>query len=149
MKIGELASASDTLAETIRFYELKGLLPAPARTESNYRIYDEEHLARLQFIRHCRGLDMTLDEIRILLHLKSSPKESCGDVNAVLDAHIGNVSRRIRELSALERDLKELRSQCGDARQADQCGILEVLATASDGRKRSTTGHLQRVHRRG
>ena len=67
MKIGELAAASDTVVETIRYYEREGLLPEPARTESNYRTYGDVHLARLQFIRYCRGLDMSLDEIRVLL----------------------------------------------------------------------------------
>lgn len=79
--------------------------------------------------------------------MKDSPQENCGDANAVLDEHIGHVSRRIRELRALERELKELRSQCGDARQADQCGILEGLAKASNGRKRSTVSHMQGVPR--
>lgn len=148
MKIGELASASDTLVETIRFYELKGLLPEPARTESNYRIYGQDHLVRLQFIRYCRGLDMTLDEIRVLLRFKDSPQENCGDVNAVLDQHIGHVSRRIRELRALERELKELRSRCDDARQAEECGILESLSKASNAPRKTAASHTQGAHRR-
>lgn len=64
MKIGELATASATPVETIRYYEREGLLPQPTRTASNYRIYEEQHLERLQFIRNCRGLQMSLDEVR-------------------------------------------------------------------------------------
>lgn len=145
MKIGELAAASSTAVETIRYYEREQLLPEPARTESNYRSYGEEHLARLQFIRYCRGLDMSLDEVRVLLRFKDSPNENCGDVNSVLDEHIGHVSRRIRELRALEKELKELRAQCGGIREAQACGILEGLSKASSTPK-SARGHLKGVH---
>lgn len=145
MKIGELAAASDTAVETIRYYERERLLPEPARTESNYRSYDQAHLARLQFIRYCRGLDMSLDEVRVLLRFKDLPHENCADVNAVLDEHIGHVSRRIRELRALEKELKELRSRCGEIREAQACGILEGLSRASSTPKK-TRGHLKGVH---
>lgn len=148
MKIGELAAASDTGIETIRYYEREGLLPAPARTASNYRAYGPEHLARLQFIRYCRGLDMSLDEVRMLLRFKDSPQENCGDVNAVLDEHIVHVSRRIKELRALEAELKALRAQCGEAREARQCGILEGLSTASHAPKKPRGQHLKGMHGR-
>ena len=131
MKIGELATASSTPIETIRYYEREGLLPAPARTSGNFRIYEAAHRERLQFIRHCRGLDMSLDEVRVLLRVREDPGADCGDVNALLDAHIGHVSRRIRELRALEHQLKDLRQRCGGARPADRCGILSGLAEAA------------------
>ena len=80
MKIGQLSEVARTQVETIRFYEREGLLAEPKRTAGNYRIYDQTHLDRLLFIRHCRALDMTLDEIRVLLrfldcwrHLNSDP----------------------------------------------------------------------------
>ena len=147
MKIGELSAASDTTVETIRYYEREGLIPNPPRTESKYRTYSDEHHARLQFIRYCRGLDMSLEEIRVLLRFKDSPHENCGDVNAVLDDHIGHVSRRIKELRALEKELKDLRAHCGDAREAQECGILEGLAVASTTPKKTGRQHLKGVHR--
>ena len=63
--IGMLAKRTRCQAETIRYYEREGLLPAPARSQGNYRQYDSTHVERLSFIRHCRSLDMTLDEIRV------------------------------------------------------------------------------------
>lgn len=128
MKIGELANATGTQIETIRYYEREGLLPLPARTEGNFRVYMEEHAKRLTFIRHCRSLDMTLDEIRRLLHFKDVPEENCGDVNTLLDAHIGHVAERIWELRALEKQLKSLRDRCGETRVAADCGILSELS---------------------
>lgn len=131
MKIGELAAASGTPVETIRYYEREGLLPEPARTEGNFRRYEPPHLERLQFVRHCRSLDMSLDEIRLLLSLKDGGAESCANVNALIDAHIGHVAARIRELRALEKQLRELRRQCSSPSSVDQCGILAELSVLS------------------
>ena len=111
MKIGALAEATATSIETIRFYEREGLLPPPARAENNYRVYLPAHVERLAFIRQCRHLDMTLDEIRALIALRQAPAQDCTEVNALLDAHIGHVAQRIRELRALEQDLLALRAR--------------------------------------
>lgn len=151
MKIGDLSNASATSAETIRYYEREGLLPAPARTEGNFRVYEAAHLERLQFIRHCRGLDMSLDEVRVLLRVKDAPGEDCGDVNALLDEHIGHVSRRIKELRALERQLKALQQRCEETKPAGLCGILAGLTEASHepaAAAGSGTTHLRSVHGR-
>ena len=131
MKIGELAKATGTQTETIRFYEAEGLLPKAGRTESNYRVYGQAHVARLSFIRHCRSLDMTLGEIQTLLRFKDAPEQNCEEVNELLDEHIGHVAERIKELRHLQTELKELREQCGAAREAAACGILNGLDKAA------------------
>lgn len=147
MKIGELSTASSTPIETIRYYERQGLLPPPARTQGNFRDYDKPHQERLQFIRHCRSLDMSLDEVRVLLRFKDEPGADCGDVNELIDEHIGHVSRRIRELRALEKQLKELRQRCGQSRGTDQCGILAGLSQAALEPSAATDRkHLRSVH---
>jgi Cd(II)/Pb(II)-responsive transcriptional regulator len=127
VKIGELALATHTQVETIRYYEREGLLPLAPRSEGNYRIYGPGHVERLAFVRHCRSLDMTLDEIRVLLRFKDEPNADCGEVNALLDEHIGHVALRIRELKRLEKQLKSLREQCSRAVDASHCGILHGL----------------------
>ena len=127
MKIGQLAAATGTQADTIRFYEREGLLPPPARSEGNFRLYDRAHVQRLAFIRHCRCLDMTLDVIRVLLKYKDAPQESCGAVNHLLDEHIGHVVVRIRELQALEKELKSLREACMADGTAAECGVLDGI----------------------
>jgi len=148
MKIGELATASSTQIETIRYYEREGLLPAPARTQGNFRVYEMPHLERLQFIRYCRSLDMSLDEVRVLLRFKDDPGADCGNVNSLLDEHIGHVSTRIKELRALEKQLKDLRQRCGASRSADQCGILSGLSEASQETASTVNkpSHLKSVH---
>ena len=122
MKIGDLGKATGTQVEAIRYYEREGLLPSPARTEANYRVYQQTHIERLGFIRHCRCLDMTLDEIRLLLRFKDAPQSDCGAVDRVLDDHIDHVVVRIRELNALEKQLRQLRDQC--TTDADGCGVI-------------------------
>jgi Cd(II)/Pb(II)-responsive transcriptional regulator len=127
LKIGAVAAASGTPVETIRFYEREGLLAAAARTESNYRTYGTDDVERIRFIRRCRSLDMALPEIRALLLIADRPAQSCVGVNGILDAHIGHVSARIRELKDLERALKLLRQQCAEPRAVAGCGILRGL----------------------
>ena len=128
MRIGELGKKADCLVQTVRFYESEGLLPEPARSEGNFRLYDEVHLQRLLFIRRCRAKDMTLDEIRQLLNLRDRPELGCGEVNALVDAHIAQVRSKMKELRALERELMDLRRSCDSARTSRECGILNSLA---------------------
>ncbi|MDN5843584.1 MAG: Cd(II)/Pb(II)-responsive transcriptional regulator [Alcaligenaceae bacterium] len=131
MKIGELAKRTETTVETIRFYEKEGLLPQPSRSEGNYRLYGDEHYERLRFIRHCRTLDMALDEVRILLQYRDTPAEDCGDVNALLDEHIGAVEARIESLVQLKQHLVTLRQKCTSTAPTESCGILGALADNS------------------
>lgn len=154
LKIGELAERTNCQVETIRYYEKEGLLPAPARSEGNYRLYSDTHVDRLVFIRHCRSLDMTLDEIRTLLQFRNAPEQNCGKVNALLDEHIGHVVARIAELKALEKQLKSLRALCNEAQAAKECGILnelgsEVTSAGKQRRGKSHAGHVHGSHVRG
>lgn len=146
MKIGELARGTGTQVETIRYYEREGLLPTPARTDGNFRIYERIHVERLSFIRHCRSLDMTLDEIRALLRIKDAPAEGCGDVNTLLDKHICHVAARIRELRGLERQLKDLRAQCNEEGDAAHCGILNELSQLPHHETPNEDVHVHGVH---
>ena len=149
MKIGELATATQTQVETIRYYEREGLLPQPARTGGNYRIYEVAHAERLGFIRHCRSLDMTLDEIRALLRFKDAPEAECGEVDALLDVHIGHVVGRIRELRLLEKQLRALRTRCHGVQDTRHCGILNGLAAGTSSSNAAQSGrHVPGSHRR-
>lgn len=131
IRIGELAKCTEVTVETIRYYEKEGLLPQPARSESNYRLYGDDHIERLSFIRHCRSLDMALDEIRTLLQYRDTPVEDCGDVNALLDEHISEVDARIKELMQLKNHLEILRQKCTTTASTESCGILGALADNS------------------
>jgi Cd(II)/Pb(II)-responsive transcriptional regulator len=149
MRIGPLSEVTGVPVQTIRFYEREGLLPPAQRSENNYRAYTAEHVERLAFIRHCRNLDMALDEIRTLLRLKDSPSEDCRDVNELLDQHIDHVALRIRELRALEKQLKSLRAQCTTPHAIHDCGILNGIdgaASAIDAPAESPHRHWRGAH---
>lgn len=130
-RIGELARRAECLVQTVRFYEAEGLLPEPVRSEGNFRLYDECHLERLQFIRRCRAKDMNLAEIRLLLSFRDRPELGCAEVNDLMDVHIAQVRSKIRELRKLEQNLIELRRSCDSNRAASECGILNGLVETS------------------
>jgi len=149
MKIGEIAARAQTPVDTVRYYERIGLLPAPARTAANYRRYDTAHIARLDFIRRCRALDMSLQEIRTLLGFCDDPQRDCSDVNELLDQHIGHVQSRLAELQALHTELRQLRRVCRSPGQAGACRILQALRTrdAPTARVRArAAAHPRSVH---
>lgn len=129
--IGKLAKRTGSKVETIRYYEKEGLLPEPARSSSNYRLYGEQHLERLQFILHCRSLDMTLEEVRTLLQYRDHPDKECGSVNKLLDEHIAAVETRMNELKQLKQHLITLRQKCVKEASSKSCGILNTLADHS------------------
>lgn len=142
MKIGELAILAKCPKETIRYYEKTGLMPKPERTTGNYREYGPKHLGRLRFIRNCRALDMTHDEIRRLLDLIDDKAEDCGPVNNLLDEHIGHVEARIEELTQLQHQLCELRKLCKKGRAVESCKILRELKTMDPGGMEKRKTHL-------
>jgi Cd(II)/Pb(II)-responsive transcriptional regulator len=154
LTIGALARRMQCPTQTIRFYEREGLLPAPARSGGNYRLYGKAHLERLGFIRRCRSLDMTLDEIRELLQLRDRPDDNCAGVNTVLDRHIQHVAGRIAELRTLQSQLRGLRQLCGGtnltgtaASEQDGCGILKELARGSaEARSSAAAPHIRGSH---
>lgn len=127
MRIGELARATGTKVETIRFYEKSGLLAAPGRTAGNYRAYGADHLARLSFIRRARDLGFPLDQVRALLDLSDDRGRPCGAVDAIARAQLVSVERKIADLAALRRELASLIDQCGQGTIAD-CRIIDALA---------------------
>lgn len=129
-RIGEAAQRSGVSAANIRYYEREGLLKPQARAGNDYRLYSEADIHRLRFIRQCRALDMSLDEVRTLLALDLNNKADCATASTALDAHLSHVRQRLAELGALEKDLLTLRKRCDGS--DDQCHIIEALHQRAD-----------------
>lgn len=127
--IGALARAAATNVETIRYYEKSGLLPPPARTASNYRVYEQTHLDRLVFIRRGRDLGFSLDEVRALLRLTDDRTRSCTEVDQIARTHLAEVERKLADLTKLKKELKHLVDHCRHGSVAD-CKIIEALASS-------------------
>jgi DNA-binding transcriptional MerR regulator len=123
--IGKAAALSGVSAANIRFYEKQGLLQPGERSANSYRGYSNGDIHQLRFIRLCRAMDMSLDEVRTLLNLDLSKKADCAAANATLQAHIAHVGERLAELQALQRDLIGLRERCDGS--GPQCRIMQAL----------------------
>ena len=129
-RIGEAALQSGVSAANIRYYEKEGLLAPGVRSDNSYRMYSATDVHRLRFVRLCRAMDMSLDEVRTLLALDWSLKEDCDAARDTLDDHLQHVRARLAELQALEADLLALRSRC-DGSDA-HCHIIEALHARAD-----------------
>lgn len=128
MRIGELAAYSGVTAKTIRFWEVKGLLPDPARTRSGYRDYDPDALDRLRFIRQAQTAGLTLAEIRHVLVISDAGEPPCGHVSDLIHQHLVEVDQRIRELEETRSLLGRLAERAADQDPADcnsYCTILQ------------------------
>lgn len=133
LRIGDLARATGTKVVTIRYYERIGLLPVPSRTEANYRVYTEEHLCRLRFVRRCRSLGFTLDQVRDLLRLSSQQDEECAGVDRMIAEHLSDIEQRISDLSRLADELRRLSRCCEGGGLIADCRIIEALSPAAPG----------------
>lgn len=126
MRIGELARATGTKAETIRYYEREGILPAADRTDSNYRDYSGDHLATLAFVRRARELGFSMAQVRQLLALSDHEDKPCEDIDRLVEQQLGNVERKIADLSLLRDELKDMARSCKSER-IGECRIVECL----------------------
>lgn len=133
MRIGELAKRAAIKVDTVRYYEKAGLLPLPPRRPNGYREYGRGHLERLAFVRHCRALDMPLNDVRQLLDLLAYPSADCRDANNLLDEQLARVQERIADLRTLEQRLQSLRTQCTTQASSAECGILQELVAGAQG----------------
>jgi DNA-binding transcriptional MerR regulator len=125
--VGRLAHATGTKPVTIRYYEKIGLLPSVSRNSSGYRQYSVEDRDRLLFIRRCRGLGFSLDDIRELLGLADHHRASCAPVDAKVAEQLKQVRVRIRDLQGLEQELQRLLSCCQGG-VIKECRIIESLS---------------------
>lgn len=127
MNIGEASKATGVTAKMIRYYESIGLMPKVVRTGSNYRVYSENDIHMLRFIRRARDLGFPIEAISRLLRLWQNRSRSSSTVKAVTTEHIGALRKRIAEMEAMVRALEHLAKHChGD--QRPDCPILDDLA---------------------
>jgi Cu(I)-responsive transcriptional regulator len=126
LTIGEVARATGTQAETIRYYERIGLLPAPLRTAARYRIYDRSDVSRLAFVKRSRDLGFTIEEVRVLLALAQDADRDCKEVDAIARRHLTDVEGRIGDLQRLAKELRRLIGQCQGG-NISECRIVEAL----------------------
>ncbi|OTG81790.1 Cd(II)/Pb(II)-responsive transcriptional regulator [Acinetobacter sp. ANC 4648] len=128
--IKDLANKTQLSTDTIRFYEKKQLIQPSFRAANNYRYYDDETLKQLIFIKRCRALDMSLQEIRQLIELVQQPQAGCQVVDQMIEQHIQQVEEKIAELRTFHTQLQDLRLSCSSNTTIDHCQILKQLKAA-------------------
>ncbi|HEX7968576.1 MAG TPA: helix-turn-helix domain-containing protein [Stellaceae bacterium] len=139
--IGELSRRAKCKIETIRYYERIGLIPAPARTASRYRLYDGTDVRRLMFVRRARELGFSIDAVRALLQLAGLGADACVEARALAADHLTDVQGRIADLKRMQRALTQAIRQCDEGKSATSCPLIEALSSdAGDARRPAPEG---------
>ena len=131
MRIGEVATRAGVHIETLRYYERRGLLPAPAREASGYRRYQDGSVRVVRFIKRAQELGFTLSDIEELLRLAEGGPSSCREVRALATGKIAEVERRIEALEAMRRSLVTLVKTCHRRAPSRECPLLESIEEAA------------------
>jgi DNA-binding transcriptional MerR regulator len=129
--IGQLARVSEVKASTIRYYNRIGILHPEGRTASNYRLYDEEALGRLRFIRASQATGFTLEDITVLLRLRDGTSSICEDVQVLIEERLSDLERRMADLWHVQRVLKATLEKCRATQWSGRCQIIDTLTATS------------------
>lgn len=128
MLIGELAKKTNISIDTIRYYESKGLIEPISIRDSGYREFDQSSTEIIRFIMRAKDLGFSLKEIRGLLKLRNNPDTKCGEIKALAEKKLTDVTSRIKALKAMKKDLSGLLSKCTDAvASVNSCPIVGTL----------------------
>ena len=130
LKIGEVSKRSGVGIEALRFYEKGGLLDRPSRTFSGYRVYGEEVLERLEFIKRAQALGFSLDEIRRIIDDARKGESPCDEVREIVRRRMAELDERLRELHRYRRELKHTLEEWDEVGRAPGhiCGLIETSA---------------------
>jgi len=128
LKTSELAAKAQLNKETIRFYEKKGLLPDPVRTDGGYRQYSQKDLERLVFIKNAKELGFALSEIKELLAIADGDIYECCDVRQIAESKIDHINNQLKHLKKLKTTLTKLVTECQQSKTIRNCPIIESLS---------------------
>lgn len=122
--VKQLSKAAGVPTTTIRFYERIGLFLSASRSSSNYRLYNDESLERLKFIRAAQSIGFTLDDIRKLLG-EHGEIPCCGDVQHLIEDRLDEIAVKMKELRHVQRVLKASLAKCQESNPRKQCHVLK------------------------
>src|SRR5437773_345444 len=143
--IGEVAKRSGASRKALRLYEAAGILPAPRRTQSGYRVYSSEALDLLAFVRQAQRLGFTLDEIKEIVAIKRAGRAPCLHVRELVQRKVEELTQRLSDLAIVRHGLRALLNGWRRAGRAGGflCPHLEHASRPKRGRTR--TGRPQDV----
>ncbi len=125
--ISQVANAAKLPATTVRYYERVGLVEPEDRSAGNYRLYSEESLRKLKFIRSAQAIGFTLDDVKALLSTSSNTAASCREVQSLIEARLADVTKRLKDLRHVQRVLKSSLEKCKETERSDGCHVIETL----------------------
>jgi DNA-binding transcriptional MerR regulator len=131
VRTSEVAGRAGVNAETLRYYERRGLLPEPPRQESGYRIYGEDAVRIVRFVKRAQGLGFNLDEAESLLVLSEGGPESCDAARELALGRIAELDRRLADLRAMRDSLERLVATCSLPRAERECSLLRSIEHAA------------------
>lgn len=131
MRTSEVAAQARVNAQTLRYYERRGLLAVPERTGSGYRTYGPDAVRVVRFVKRAQQLGFTLADIEELLQLAQGGPEGCEDAEAMARSRIAEMQHRIDELTAMRDALAQLVDTCRQPRAQRDCPILRAIETAA------------------
>ncbi|GKX55457.1 heavy metal-responsive transcriptional regulator [Leminorella grimontii] len=139
-RIGQIAKLAGVTPDTIRYYEKQNMMSHDVRTEGGYRLYTEQDLQRLKFIRYAKQLGFTLESIAELLSIRVEPEQhTCQESKSIVEARLAEVEQKLEELEKMRTSLRRLSDACcGKAHSSAYCSILEAL-------EQGATSNLPRV----
>lgn len=129
LTIGEVAERAKMHIETLRYYERRGLVARPPRSASNYRLYPEDAVQRVRFIKRAQELGFSLKDIKELLSLRATPEAECGEIRAHAEAKIKDIEEKVGVLMAMKSALSKLVTECSGEGPLTDCPILQSLET--------------------
>lgn len=138
LTVGQVAKHTGVSVETIRFYERRGLIPAPARSPAGYRQYPPDTPRRVRFIQRAKAVGFTLNDIGELLELRTRPGVTCADIRARAEVKLDEIDAKLAELNQMRRALGQLAERCSGKGGLSECPILDALEDNNDAK--STAG---------
>ena len=129
--ISQLAKAAKTPTSTLRYYERIGLLTPEDRSQSNYRLYDDESLRRLRFIRAAQATGFTLDHVSTLLGNRDGTAPTCHEVQTLIEERLADIETRLKDLRHVKRVLNSSLKKCLESEPNENCQVIETLRSRS------------------
>lgn len=130
--ISQLAHAAEVPTTTVRYYERVGLVQPEDRSAGNYRLYSDESLQKLKFIRTAQAIGFTLDDVKALLSAPDNSAASCRQVQSLIEERLAEVAQRLKDLRHVQQVLKSSLANCRETERADCCHVIETLRETSE-----------------
>ncbi|MBS1985891.1 MAG: MerR family transcriptional regulator [Bdellovibrionales bacterium] len=129
--ISQLAQAADVPTTTLRYYERAGLLKPEDRSQGNYRLYSDDSLRRLKFIRAAQAIGFTLGDVKQLMDDNNGKPLACCDVQPLIEDRLAEIDRRLNDLRHVQLVLQTALTKCRTSARAGRCPVIETLRNHS------------------